>query len=489
ITLGVLTKKGPGFFELFGPIEQGALHEANSVSYTQLSERFEAISKEGVATPQSVRTFLQQVRPSGIVDRAVSLASKVLPISEKPLYLALLVLIVASFNAFAMFWYRFSTKMCAIRVSRDLRQAYFEHIQTLPMSFYQKHSSGSLSSRVVSDAVAIADGVNATLTNYLQTPFTVTTTLALCFYASWKLTLFIFLGLPLIAYPIVLIARHVRRLSRQLQKNQESFSSVLLDYLSGVQTVKIFGIEHFSLKKYREENDRMAHIERKSAKYDVSSRPIVHTLGMTFLCTALIIGLYFFNMSVPEVLVYCGLLYVFYEPVKKFAETNAMIQRGAAAAERMQEVLDVRPEIEDAPDAVELTNFTEKIEFKEVSFRYGESWILREINLTVGKGETVALVGPTGSGKSTLANLLPRLYDVQKGQILIDGKPLQAYTQKSLRALMAFVPQKPFLFMDTVRENITFGNPESDEAVLDAAKRAHALEFIEKLPDGIDTLL
>ncbi len=224
-----------------------------------------------------------------------------------------------------------------------------------------------------------------------------------------------FFGFPLIIYPIIFLARRVKRISKQIQKNQETFASVLIDFLAGIQTVKVFAMEDFSLKKYREHNNKMAALEQKSARYDLSSRPIVHTIGMFFLATALLYGLYVLQMNVSEVLVYCGLLYVFYEPIKKFAEENSHIQRGIAAAERMQEVIGLQPHIQDSHGAIILDTLSEAIEFENVWFRYESNWVLKGVSFTVRKGETVALVGPTGSGKSTIVQLLPRLYDIQKG--------------------------------------------------------------------------
>jgi ABC-type multidrug transport system fused ATPase/permease subunit len=248
-------------------------------------------------------------------------------------------------------------------------------------------------------------------------------------------------------------------------------------------------MEEFSLKKYREQNKRMASLEKRSARYDVSSRPILHTIAMFFLATTLLYGLYVLHMSVAEVLIYCGFLYIFYEPIKKFAEENARIQRGVAASERMFEVMAQQPQIQDKPNALQLSHFNQAIEFDNVWFKYGEEWILKGVSFTIKKGETVAIVGPTGAGKSTIVQLLPRLYEVQKGQIRIDGKPLDAYTQKSLRETIAFVPQKPFLFLDTVAENIAFGRSFNREEVQEAACKAFADEFIQQLPKKYDTEL
>lgn len=396
---------------------------------------------------------------------------------------------VAVFKAICLFWSRFMTQLMAIRVSRDLRLQYFEHIQTLPMSFYQKHNIGSLSSRVVGDAGQIATSINSILTNYLHTPFTIILTLILCFYISWQLSMVIFFGIPMIVLPITFLAKRVKRASRQLQSNQEKFASVLIDFLAGIQTVKIFAMETFSFKKYKEQNDRMAVLESKAAKYGLLTRPILHMMTTLCLASVVLYGLLTLKLTVSELIVFCGLLQLSYEAIKKFADENANIQRGVVAAERMFDVLNLRPEIEDKKDAILLTGFKEKIEFDHVWFRYQDEWILKDVSFTILKGETVAIVGPTGSGKSTIVQLLPRLYEVQQGEIRIDGKPINAYTQRSLRDQIAFVSQKPFLFYDTIAANIAFGRNFSREDIYTAAKRAHADEFIIRQPQKYDSML
>ncbi|WP_042279304.1 ABC transporter ATP-binding protein [Candidatus Protochlamydia sp. R18] len=493
IALGVITRKGPDFFELFAPMKDGKLQRQTEVSWNQMQDRWVEIEgpERDTITLQDTIHFLNQHTGTNqnLVEKVIKSLDYFIPVSSSLKALAFFIVIVALFKALSLFSQRFTARLVAIRVSRDLRQAYFEHIQSLPMTFYQKHHIGSLSSRVVGDASLVAEALNACLVNYLQTPFTVFTTLTLCFYTSWQLSLIIFFGFPLIVFPIIFLAKKVKKISKQIQKNQEIFSSVLIDFLAGIQTVKVFAMEEFSLKKYREQNGKMAALEQKSARYDLSSRPIVHTIGMFFLATALLYGLYILQLNVSDVLVYCGLLYVFYEPIKKFAEENTHIQKGIAAAERMQEVLHVQPQIKNQDGALELNHVEETIEFDQVWFRYDSKWVLRGVSFTIQKGQTVALVGPTGSGKSTIAQLLPRLYDIEKGEIRIDGHSLTAYTQKSLREQMAFVPQKPFLFLDTVAENISFGRPFSPLDIQEAAKLAHADEFIQQLSEGYQTEL
>lgn len=489
--LGVITKKGPNFFELFAPLNEGKLEKVDAISWQDMQNRWNQIDSmhHGQITEQDADSFLLSVKHDDWIGFAIHKLNQHLSIDDNVWNLVYFLIAVAFFKALTLFAHRYVTRLMAIRVSRNLRQRYFEHIQSLSMSFYQKHNSGSLSSRVVGDSAMIAEAINACLVNYIQTPFTVLSTLTLCFLTSWQLSLIIFFGFPLIVLPIVYLAKRVKRISKQIQMNQEKFASVLIDFLAGIQTVKAFAREEFSLKKYREHNEKMASLERKSARYDLSSRPIIHTIGMFFLATALIYGLYVLQMGVPEVLFYAGMLYIFYEPIKKFAEENSHIQRGIAASERMFEVMETSPQIQDLPGAIELNEFQEAIEFQNVWFKYHDEWVLKGVDFKIRKGEMVAIVGPTGSGKSTIVQLIPRLYEAQQGKILIDGKPLHTFTQKSLRELISYVPQKSILFLDTVAANITFGKPYTDEQVKQAATKAHAAEFIERMPQKYHTEL
>ena len=493
MALGIITRKGPDFFELFSPIEDGKIQRQASITKQEMEVRWSELDStgQGAVNLEDTSRFLAEYKGADLIEKVIHSLDSIIPLSKSLKYLAFFLVFVALFKAISLFCHRFTSRLVSIRISRDLRQAYFEHIQSLPMSFYQEHNIGSLSSRVVGDAALVSEALNACLVNYLQTPFTVISTLTLCFLTSWKLSLIIFFGFPLILFPIIFLAKRVKRISKQIQKNQEIFASVLIDFLAGIQTVKVFAMEDFSLKKYQEHNQKMAALEQKSARYDLSSRPIVHTIGMFFLATALLYGLYVLQMNVSEVLVYCGLLYVFYEPIKKFAEENSHIQRGVAAAERMHEVMSLKPCIQDHHEALELQDLDGSIEFDHVWFRYNvnSAWVLKNVSFTIAKGETVAIIGPTGSGKSTIVQLLPRLYDVQKGEIRINNRPLSEYTQKSLREKIAFVPQKPFLFLDTVGKNIAYGRSFTEEEIFQASCKAYADEFIQRLPLGYHTEL
>ncbi len=486
-TLGVVTRKGPDFFELFGSGKQSP-----SVSQAELQKRWEELggNEHGSVSRTDVDQFLENHKREGIVDRGLESIRRYLPIDRDVHVLIIVILFVALFKATTLFFYRYGTKLFAINISRDIRQEYFEHIQALPMSFFQEHNIGALSSRAVNDAYMIADGINSTLVNYFQTPFAFFSTLSLCLIISWKLSLVVFIGLPLLIGPIIFIAKRIKRISKQIQKKQEAFASVLVEFLSGIQTIKLFAMEDFSLKKYKEHNAAMAHLEIKNARYDNSSRPVLHAIGMLFLVTALIFGLWGLKLPLHEVLFFCGLLTAVYEPIKKFAEENGRIQRAKAACDRLYDVLHLTPSIQDEQGAKTSVSFSHSIAFNNVSFAYADTTqALSQVSFEIKRGEMVAIIGPTGGGKSTIVSLLTRLFEPQSGTITIDGVPINQFTQKALREFFAVVPQKPFLFHDTVKENIRFGRPFSDEAVLRAAKMAHADEFIQKLPCGYNTFL
>ncbi|MBM3199082.1 MAG: ABC transporter ATP-binding protein, partial [Chlamydiae bacterium] len=276
-SLGVLTNNGADFFSLFPSQTEG---EITGVSLQTVQEQWPSLQEESshLVTKSSATSYLSTQSQVNPLLWILAKWKEKAWFSSNLAAMMVLLLTVSIFKAIWLFVSRYSTQLLSIRISRDLRLQYFAHIQSLPMSFYQKYNIGGLSSRVVGDAGQIALSINSCLTNYLQTPFTVGSSLSVCFYISWKLSLVIFVGVPLIVLPVMILARRVKRVSRQLQSNQEKFTSVLLDFLTGIQTVKIFGMEMFSFRKYKEQNDRMAHLEGKTAKYGLLARPILHAI-------------------------------------------------------------------------------------------------------------------------------------------------------------------------------------------------------------------
>ena len=262
--LGVITQKGPDFFELFAPVQDGKLQSTDVITLQDVNQRWDAIASTatGAISKTDAIQYITEAKHNDFIGRLMATVNEWIPISQNLMVLAAFIAIIAIYKAFALFSYRYCARIVAIRVSRDLRQQFFEHIQLQPMSFYQQYNIGSLSSRVMGDSAMISEAVNACIVNYFSTPFTVITTLAICFLTSWRLTLVIFVGFPLILIPIFLLARRVKRISKQVQQNQERFASVLLDFIAGIQTVKVFAMEQFSLQKYKEHNSQMAALER-----------------------------------------------------------------------------------------------------------------------------------------------------------------------------------------------------------------------------------
>ncbi|NGX30726.1 MAG: Lipid A export ATP-binding/permease protein MsbA [Chlamydiae bacterium] len=395
---------------------------------------------------------------------------------------------ISIFKALTLFVSRYYSQIIGIKVSMDLRERYFKHIQTLSMPFFHKNEMGSLANKAVADAGQIANSVSSLFTNYLLTPFQAVTTICGCFYISWKLSLMIFICFPLLMFPIIFFTKKVKKHSQSLFINQEKFTGILLDFLLGIQTIKVYAKEMFSFKKYKQKNDEVAKFEFKAAKYAQMPRPVLHMITSLFLAGIIIIG-HVSNINLAEMMVLVGLLYLFYEPVKRFAEENANIQRGVVAASRMLDILKEKPHIEDHVDAKPIKEFKNAIAFHDVWFKYEDDWVLKGMSFEIKKGQTVAFCGKTGCGKSTLINLLVRLYDPQKGSITIDGQDIKMLTQTSVKDLFAFVLQKSFFFLETVAQNMGFGAEYTLEELQEAARLSESLEFIEKMPAGFDAFL
>lgn len=487
LSFGVITNAGADFFALFSDKSQG---ESESISLDQVQERWsEVVGEEGSLTKQGAARYLSSQKSRNPLTNVMRwFAGQVDWLSNLAL-LAVVLIGVAIFRAICVFGASYTQQLVVIRVSRDLRQNYFEHIQSLPMRFYHKHNIGSLSCRAYEDAQQMAEAIQAGMVTYIQTPFAVLSSLLICLYMSFELSLVVFVAFPVLILPIVYFSKRVKKVQRRLLKNHEGIWSLLHQFLAGIQTIKIFAMEGFSLSRYTKQNGEMAALEERAARYGYMARPVLHAASTALLAGIILYGLYVARLSVSEILVFCGMVYVMYEPIKRFNDENIKIQRGIAAAERMFEVLDITPPDRDQEGLLPLEGLAEQIEFDRVSFRYGDEWVLRNVSFSIRKGEAVALIGPTGAGKSTLAQLLPRLYDVTEGEIRIDGKPLAAYQLGGLRKQISFVPQKPFLFVDSVQENIAVGRQVTPEQIERAAKRAYASEFIEKLPQGYSTYL
>lgn len=490
-SLGVIAKSGPDAFMLFARKENQQLVKENVITREQVLERWSEISPNSdVMTTSQANAYLARCgRSVSITSRIVRFISKYLDLSRFG-SLSILLILVAIFKAMTLFFHRFLSNVMAIRISRDVRRDYFGALQKLPMSFFHAHDMGNLSSRVITDSANIASAVNSLIINYIQAPVILICALCICLSISWKFSLLVSVAFPVFILPIVSIARKIKTLARKIQKNQDDFTSVLLDFLTGILTVKIFRTESFSFKKYCDQNQRIAALEEKSAAYGLLPRPLLHTIASLFFAFVVVVGMYRFKIPPEELLVFCGLLYLIYEPVKKFGDENTHIMRGCAAAERFYEVISHSHLHTTTTAHREFHGLQSHIEYRNVSFAYGDGTpILHNINLKIKKGEAIGIVGPTGSGKTTLTKLLPRLYDVSQGEILLDGVPIHEYTIASLRSHISCVLQSPFLFYDSIWNNLTFGKEIPEEEVVAALQQAYAYEFVQKMPQGMHTML
>jgi ABC-type multidrug transport system fused ATPase/permease subunit len=391
-------------------------------------------------------------------------------------------------KAVFLFMNKYLTKILAVRICRDLRNQCFAHIQTLPLSFFSTYDRGKLSTRVITDANQISVSLNSFVTNYIHMPLVVISTLSICLLLSWKLTLLIFLAGPAIILPLKWITKKIRKVAFSMQRRQESFTSVIIDHLSGIFTIKSYQLENYSKGKYEHENARMVFFDERVGKYDMMTRPITHFVMTCLLLSIFGVGMHVLELTFPDMIVYCGVLHMLYGPFKQFSEENASVQKGVVAATRLFDIME-EPSEDKAEHKEAISKFSHSIIFDNVTFSYLEQPVLENISFEINKGDVLAITGSTGSGKSTLLKLFSKLYEVDSGVILIDGRDINDTKLTSLRNQFALVAQEPFFFNDTVRANLIFNEDIKEEKMIEMAKKACIHEFIISLESGYDTII
>jgi len=379
------------------------------------------------------------------------------------------------------------------RIIADLREKIYNHIQSLSLSFFTRHSTGVLMSRIINDVNLIQGAVTDALTSLIKDCFTIIGLIFVVFYRDWQLALVAMVVFPAAIYPIVKFGRKLRSYSFRSQSAWGDISSILLETFSGNRIVKAFNMEQYEQKRFAKENQKLFGILMKSVRVRAISHPLMELLGGLGIAFIVFYGGYnvIKGVATPGTFFsFLAALLMLYEPVKRLSGVNNTVQQGLAAATRIFEVLDTAPEIRNKPEARPLKSISQKIEWQNVSFKYENGWVLQNITLSIKAGEVVAFVGASGGGKTTLLNLLPRFYDVTSGRILIDGMDIRDLTIESLRAMIGIVTQQTILFNDTVRNNIAYGNIGQPFAeVVKAAEAAYAHGFIQNLPQGYDTMI
>jgi len=379
------------------------------------------------------------------------------------------------------------------KIIADLREKVYSHIQSLSLSFFTKNPTGILMSRIMNDVGMVQGAVTDAVTGLLKDVFTIIGLVAVIFYRDWKLALIAMVVFPVAVYPIVKFGRKLRSYSTRSQTSMAELTTILLETITGTRIVKAFNMENYERKRFAKENRRLFGIQIKSVRVRAISHPLMEFLGGVGIACIVFYGGY--NVIQGEAtpgtfFSFLAALLMLYEPVKRLSGVNNTVQQGLAAATRIFEVLDTVPEIQDKPGARALPGVSREVEYQDVSFKYEEDWVLKNINLRIQVGEMVAFVGASGGGKTTLVNLLPRFYDVTAGRILIDGVDIRDYRVESLRAMIGIVTQQTILFNETVQDNIAYGKVgQSLEEVVKAAQAAYADGFIGNLPRGYDTVI
>lgn len=375
----------------------------------------------------------------------------------------------------------------------NIRKSVFNNVMDMHLGFFNNERKGDIISKITNDVQVVQFTVTGTLQVVFREPFQLIAYLVALFNISYKLTFFSILFIPVSA---LFIARLVKSLKTQASGSQASFGvmvSYLEEALSGVKIMKAFNATSFIKEKFNKENENFSEFGRKIAKKQQLASPVSEFLGVLMVAFIVLYGGGMVldgtsELTAAEFIAYIGIFSQLTRPAKAISDSFTGINLGLAAGERILELINMKPEIKDAPHAIKINSFNSAIELKDVFFRYGERLILDNINLVIPRGKTIALVGPSGGGKSTLMDLIPRFIVPEKGQILIDSVDISAISTDSLRALVGFVNQESILFNDTIFNNIAFGKTSANQAEVEtAAKIANAHEFILSTESGYQT--
>jgi subfamily B ATP-binding cassette protein MsbA len=380
------------------------------------------------------------------------------------------------------------------RIIADLQLKLFAQTVRADLAFFNENSASKLTMRLSHDVSLMRQAITQAITGITKDALTVVFLVALMFYQDWQMALVAFVVFPIAILPIVRLGKRMRKVSTSMQGELGGFVALIDEAFQGIRHVKAYGMEAAETAKARLATERIFELTHKGARTRSAASPIMETLGS--LAIALVI--FYGGFRVIEGATTPGTFFSFitalllaYQPVKSLANLNTALQEGLAAAARVFALEDMQPQIVDRPGAVALPSVRGELRFQNVGFGYGPARrTLDGIDLFVPAGKTVALVGPSGGGKTTILNLLPRFYDIDSGSIRIDGYDIRDIRIDSLRSHIALVTQETNLFHDTIRANIAYGKPEADDAQLrSAARAAGALEFVEALPEGFDTVV
>lgn len=383
-------------------------------------------------------------------------------------------------------------------VLKDLRNKMFDKIIDLPVSYYSEKRKGDVMARMLGDVNEVRNSFFNILELIIKEPMTIIFTIGAMVAISFKLTLFVFIFIPISGFIISKIGKTLKAKSKKAQDENGYLISIVEETLGGLKVVKSYNSENIFKEKFNNSIERLYKLSNSIGVKNNLSSPMSEFMGIVVIAILLWYG---GNMVLVEkfangapllegskFLAYMGLAYNILTPAKAISKASYQVKTGLAAAERVFDVLEVENTITNKPNAIDKQTFNSTITIENINFKYENHNVLTDFSLEVGKGKTVALVGQSGSGKSTIANLLTRFYDVQEGSIKIDGIDIKDITLQSLRNLTGLVTQDSILFNDTIKNNILLGKKEAtDEEIIEALKIANAYEFVKDLPNGIET--
>lgn len=391
------------------------------------------------------------------------------------------------FNYLAMFFITFLRN----GVLKDIRNDLYKKTVELPIAYFSEKRKGDVMARIGTDVLEIQHSFLSILEMIVREPLTIIFTITAMLLISVKLTVFVFVFLPISGFTISLIGKSLKKQSDNVQKEQGYFLSLIEETLGGLKIIKAFNGEKTFNNKFQESTTRFNHYSNKLLNRTNLASPASEFLGITVIAILLWYGgqlvLVDQTLNGEDFITYIALAYNILTPAKALSKASYGIKKGNAAAERVLEILETENSLKDIDKAIIKSSFDNEIKFENVSFKYEDDYVLKDFSLTIEKGQTVALVGQSGSGKSTIANLVTRFYDVNKGAITIDGIDIKNLTKHSLRTQLGMVTQDAILFHDTIANNIAFGKKVTEEEIINAAKIANAHEFISELPKGYQT--
>ena len=405
------------------------------------------------------------------------------------LTLAGLLLFIGILNFPTRFYHFYWMRFVGEKMNADLRCTLFAKLQRLPTSFYNQNKQGRMLSTVLNDAEIFAQSFRS-IVDVIREPIKALVYLGLAIYSDWQLTLVILVVGPLFVIIFQVTGKKVKANQSEVQEGRAELTHNLSEGLSAHKVTKAFNLQEFVMSRYIRSQNYYFDFTMRTSKIEEIAHPVVELVGaMAF--SGVIVFAYFRiktgAMTIGDFIQFVAALALLMDPIRKYSQANVKLGQGLAAADRINQILDLDEERDKG--TYEVKNFEHEIVVKDVTFSYGEGEVLKNLSLSVKKGQKVALVGLSGSGKSTLINLLLGLYPVEKGSITIDGRVLSDIQLRPLRKLFGLVSQDVFLFHDTIRANLTIGGLFTDEQIKKALEVSYASEFVDKLPNGLETVI